>query len=257
MMQEEPLKASKGWLRSRTWWYESERCDYAYASLGLVNYVINKPAWLRVGTTRHICVTSLSRIRCSQTQRRRALTQRLPTTTTMARRDRSRSRSPDMSYKRVRSSYQSPRSPSPTRRNRPNDRSRYDDRERDRDRERRDRDRDRDRRDRDRYADDKRRDSYRYERDRRDDRRDDRRPRSRSRDRRDREHEREHHAAPKSAVEETRQSTPAEAAPVEDEKVRKRREKLEAWKKDNAAKKALDEAKAKAMALAGKTGSGE
>ena len=64
----------------------------------------------------------------------------------MGRRD--RSYSPEPSNKRVRPSHRSsPRSPSPTRRNRPNDRSRYDDRrDRDRDRER-DRDRDRDRRD--------------------------------------------------------------------------------------------------------------
>lgn len=35
-----------------------------------------------------------------------------------------------------------------------------------------------------------------------------------------------------------------------------RREKIDAWKKEREAKKALDEAKAKAMALAGKTAPG-
>jgi ATP-dependent RNA helicase DDX46/PRP5 len=35
--------------------------------------------------------------------------------------------------------------------------------------------------------------------------------------------------------------------------MRAKRERLEAWKKEREAKKALDEAKAKAMALAGKT----
>jgi ATP-dependent RNA helicase DDX46/PRP5 len=42
----------------------------------------------------------------------------------------------------------------------------------------------------------------------------------------------------------------------EDEKARKKA-KLEAWKKEREAKKALDEAKAKAMALAGKSAPGE
>ena len=36
-----------------------------------------------------------------------------------------------------------------------------------------------------------------------------------------------------------------------------KRAKLEAWKKERDAKKALDEAKAKAMALAGKSAAGE
>jgi ATP-dependent RNA helicase DDX46/PRP5 len=36
-----------------------------------------------------------------------------------------------------------------------------------------------------------------------------------------------------------------------------KRAKLEAWKKEREAKKALDEAKAKAMALAGKVAPGE
>ncbi|KAF8623420.1 hypothetical protein AX15_006363 [Amanita polypyramis BW_CC] len=156
----------------------------------------------------------------------------------MARRD--RSYSPETSNKRVRPSHRSsPRSPSPTRRStqRASNRSRYDDeRDRDRDRER-DRDRDRDRlRDRyreDRYRDDRRRDSYR------DGVRDDRR-RSRSRERRP--------SLPRS-LPASEQPTP----PPEDEKMKAKRAKLEAWKKEREAKKALDEAKAKAMALAGKS----
>ncbi|KAJ7638690.1 P-loop containing nucleoside triphosphate hydrolase protein [Roridomyces roridus] len=141
----------------------------------------------------------------------------------MARRD--RSLSPETSNKRVRPSHRSSRSPSPTRRSSqraPPPRSRYDD-----DRSRGDRYRE------DRYRDDRRRDSYR------DDRRDDRR-RSRSRERR-----------PPTPPRQPPAST-APAAP-EDEKIRARREKLEAWKKEREAKKALDEAKAKAMALAGKS----
>ena len=43
----------------------------------------------------------------------------------------------------------------------------------------------------------------------------------------------------------------------EDEKLRAKRERLEAWKKEREAKKALDEAKAKAMALAGKSATRE
>ena len=39
--------------------------------------------------------------------------------------------------------------------------------------------------------------------------------------------------------------------------MRAKRERLEAWKKERDAKKALDEAKVKAMALAGKTAPGE
>ncbi|KAJ8464013.1 hypothetical protein ONZ51_g9873 [Trametes cubensis] len=188
----------------------------------------------------------------------------------MARRD--RSYSPDSPNKRVRPSHRSsPRSPSPTRRNaqRPT-RSRYDedrdrdgyrDRERerdghrdrdshrDRDRERdvrdRDRERDRDRdRDRDRYRDDRYRDDRR--RDYRDDRRDERR-RSRSRERRDRDRP---PSPPRAQPQpESKPATP----PVEDEKLKAKRAKLEAWKKEREAKKALDEAKAKAMALAGKS----
>ena len=169
----------------------------------------------------------------------------------MARRD--RSYSPDAPNKRVRP-HRSSRSPSPTRRSsqRP-PRSRYDD---DRDRERpRDRDRDRDRdgyRDRDRhrddrFRDDKRRDSYR------DDRRDDRdRRRSRSRDRRDRPPPSPATNTPNSAQPEQGGTTP----PVEDEKLKAKKAKLEAWKKEREAKKALGEAKAKAMALAGKTAPG-
>ena len=45
--------------------------------------------------------------------------------------------------------------------------------------------------------------------------------------------------------------------PPGDEKLKSKRAKLEAWKKEREAKKALDEAKAKAMALAGKSVPGE
>ncbi|KAL5508003.1 PRP5 [Sanghuangporus vaninii] len=173
----------------------------------------------------------------------------------MARRD--RSYSPDAANKRVRSSYRSsPRSPSPTRRNvRPSDKSRYDDRDRERDRDRdrdRVRERERDKYRDDRYRDDKRRDPYRDERDRRESRRDERRPRSRSRDRRERERDRQ--PSPPRQSKESKPATPASGTPpVEDEKMRAKRERLEAWKKEREAKKALDEAKAKAMALAGKS----
>jgi ATP-dependent RNA helicase DDX46/PRP5 len=156
----------------------------------------------------------------------------------MARRD--RSHSPETSNKRVRSSHRSsPRSPSPTRRSiqRTSNRSRYDDDRRDRERDR-PRDRERDRHRDDRYRDDRRRDSYR------DDRRDERR-RSRSRDYKDRD--RHPPAIP------TKSTEPISTPPPEDDKVKDRRAKLEAWKKEREAKKALDEAKAKAMALAGKT----
>ncbi|KAJ7086764.1 P-loop containing nucleoside triphosphate hydrolase protein [Mycena epipterygia] len=146
----------------------------------------------------------------------------------MARRD--RSISPETSNKRVRPSHRSPRSPSPTRRSTqraPASRSRYDDR---------DRSRERDRYREDRYRDDRRRDSYR------DDRRDDRR-RSRSRERRAAQPP----TPPRPAAD------PVPTPPPEDEKIRARKEKLEAWKKEREAKKALDEAKAKALALAGKS----
>lgn len=46
----------------------------------------------------------------------------------------------------------------------------------------------------------------------------------------------------------------ANAAPVEDEKKRAARERLETWKREREAKKSLGDAKAKAMALAGKQG---
>ncbi|EPQ59328.1 P-loop containing nucleoside triphosphate hydrolase protein [Gloeophyllum trabeum ATCC 11539] len=162
----------------------------------------------------------------------------------MARRD--RSYSPDGANKRVRSSYRSsPRSPSPTRRQRP----RYDDRDRDRDRDRdyRDRDRDRDRYRDDRYRDERRRDTYRD--DRRVDRKDERRrSRSRSRERRDRERDRE-----KPAPATPEKSQEKEDKAPEDGKKKDLKAKLEAWKKQREATKALDEAKAKAMALAGKS----
>ncbi|KAJ7047496.1 P-loop containing nucleoside triphosphate hydrolase protein [Mycena alexandri] len=148
----------------------------------------------------------------------------------MARRD--RSPSPETSNKRVRPSHRSPRSPSPTRRSTqraPATRDRYRDDDRSKDR-------DRDRYREDRYRDDRRRDSYR------DDRRDDRR-RSRSRERRA--------AQPPTPPRPAPESVPT--PPPEDEKIRARKEKLEAWKKEREAKKALDEAKAKALALAGKS----
>ena len=150
----------------------------------------------------------------------------------MARRD--RSFSPEPSNKRVRS-YRSTRSPSPTRRStqKAHPRSRYED-EKDRDRNR-DRDRDRDRHRDDRYRDDRRRDSYRDER-----------RRSRSRGRR-----------PASPSRPLPPNEPVQTPPPEDEKLKAKRAKLEAWKKERDAKKALDEAKAKAMALAGKSVPGE
>jgi len=168
----------------------------------------------------------------------------------MARRD--RSFSPDTSNKRVRSSHRSPRSPSPTRRNTQRPSRRYDDdRERDRDRLRdRDREREKDRyrddryRD-DRYRDDRRRDSHR------DDRRDDRR-RSHSPDRKDRDRRQ-----PSPPLKPQAASGVTPTPPPEDEKLKAKRAKLEAWKKDREAKKALDEAKVKAMALAGKSAPGE
>ncbi|KAK7470784.1 pre-mRNA processing RNA-helicase [Stygiomarasmius scandens] len=170
----------------------------------------------------------------------------------MARRD--RSYSPDSSNKRVRQSHRSsPRSPSPTRRSTQRHRSRHDDdwdRDWDRDRDRaRDRERERDR-DRDRYRDD------RYRDDRRRDYRDDRRDRDRERDRDDRRRSRSRDRRPASPA---RSEKPAAdkavpTPPPEDEAMRKKREKYELWKKEREGKKALGEAKAKAMALAGKTG---
>ncbi len=155
----------------------------------------------------------------------------------MARHD--RSYSPDSPNKRVRpSSYRSPRSPSPTRRN--SQRPRYDDDRRDRDGGR-ERDRDRDRYRDDRYRDDRKRDGHRDDRDRRRD--DRRRSRSRSPPRR------------RAPTPPRKEPTPPPATPiVEDEKMKAKRERLEAWKRKREASKALDEAKArsKAMALAGK-----
>ncbi|CDO68684.1 hypothetical protein BN946_scf184652.g11 [Trametes cinnabarina] len=76
----------------------------------------------------------------------------------------------------------------------------------------------------------------------------DERRRSRSRDRRDRDRP----ASPPKEQPPPSESKPA-TPPVEDEKLKAKRAKLEAWKKEREAKKALDEAKAKAMALAGKS----
>lgn len=161
----------------------------------------------------------------------------------MARRD--RSYSPETSNKRVRPSHRSsPRSPSPTRRNtqRPSNRPRHDDRDRewDRPRDRGDRYHD------DKYRDDRRRDSYRDSG--RDDRRDDRR-RSRSRERRA--------AQPPTPPRNQPPPEVVQTPPPEDDKLRAKRANLAAWKKEREAKKALDEAKAKAMALAGKSVPGE
>ncbi|KAJ2930195.1 hypothetical protein H1R20_g6883, partial [Candolleomyces eurysporus] len=60
-------------------------------------------------------------------------------------------------------------------------------------------------------------------------------------------------AEPIAAVAATSTATPT--PPPEDEKLKAKRAKFEAWKKEREAKKALDEAKVKAMALAGKTAS--
>ncbi|KAK7049634.1 pre-mRNA processing RNA-helicase [Paramarasmius palmivorus] len=174
----------------------------------------------------------------------------------MGRRD--RSYSPDTSNKRVRHSHRSSRSPSPTRRApRPSNRSRYDDdREWDRDRDRDRRDRDRDRYRDDRYKDDRRRD-HRDDRrdDRRDERRDDRRDERRDDRRRSRSQERRPIKVPSPSP--RTQATPEAVAtptpPPEDEATKARRAKYEQWKKDQKAQKALGEAKAKAMALAGKS----
>jgi hypothetical protein len=171
----------------------------------------------------------------------------------MARRD--RSYSPDSSNKRVRPSHRSPRSPSPTRRSqRPDNRDR--DRDWDRDRRDRDKDRDRDRYRDDRHRDDRRRDSYK------DSGRDDRR-RSRSRERRDRDRRPASPNHPVTHPVDKVENGTARASPTpgsgaatpgpEDEKLKAKRAKLEAWKKEREAKKALDSAKAKAMALAGKS----
>jgi|SRR5882724_10704727 len=135
-----------------------------------------------------------------------------------------RSRSPEQShgsYKRSKQSHRSSRSPSPTRRPR-NARPDY------RDRDRRD---DRDSR-------------------KRDDRR---RSRSRDRDRERRDRERRPLTPPRSRPIEVEKSKVATPPVPEDPKIKAKRERLEAWKKEREAKKALDEAKAKAMALAGKS----
>lgn len=154
----------------------------------------------------------------------------------------SRSPSPDAASKRRKPYTSSRDSPEPTRRHQGG--GRWDDRDRDRERDR-DRDRyddrrhDRDReRDRDRVP---RRDGYRE--------RDDRR-RSRSRSPR-REKERERDGRPTNGA----TATPPPATPVEDEKIRAKRERLEAWKREREAKKNLETSKAKAMAMAAAKGS--
>ncbi|KAF5393957.1 hypothetical protein D9757_000148 [Collybiopsis confluens] len=163
----------------------------------------------------------------------------------MVRRD--RSYSPDSSNKRVRHSHRSsPRSPSPTRRSsQRSNRNKHDD-DWDRDRERaRDRERDRDR---DRYREDRYRDRDDRRRDHRDDRR---RSPSRERDRRQTPPQKESASEPTTP---SKSSTPAPT--VEDEAKKTRRARLETWKKQREAQKALGEAKAKAMALAGKSAPG-
>jgi hypothetical protein len=132
---------------------------------------------------------------------------------------RSRSPSPDLSHKRRKPYSANPSRdyPSPTRHQHHQPRSDFDDRRRDK------RDYDRDGRD--------------Y----------DRRRRSRSRDRRDRDRDRDRSPPPRSG---SLKGDTANADPELDEKMRAKRERLEAWKRDRDAKKALSEAKAKALALA-------
>ncbi|KAH8830732.1 P-loop containing nucleoside triphosphate hydrolase protein [Flagelloscypha sp. PMI_526] len=136
---------------------------------------------------------------------------------------RERSYSPGTPNKRVRPSHRSSRSPSPRRR------SRYDERDSS---YRRD----------DRYGRDHDRDRYR--------RRSRSRSRDRERDRKDRDRSRDRQKdSPKPSAPVKDSATP----PAEDDKAKARRAKLEAWKKQQReGGKALDEAKAKAMRLAGK-----
>ncbi len=151
---------------------------------------------------------------------------------------RSRSPSPDLSHKRRKPYSANPSRdyPSPTRHQHHQPRGDFDDRRRDK------RDHDRDGRD--------------Y----------DRRRRSRSRDRRDRDRERDRSPPPRSGSLKGDAANPSGSAaiaenggsgsntpkadPELDEKMRAKRERLEAWKRDRDAKKALSEAKAKALALA-------
>ena len=148
-----------------------------------------------------------------------------------------RSHSPDPqhgSYKRSKQSHRSSRSPSPTRRPR---NARADYRDRDRDSRRDDWD--------SRRKDDRRRSHSREKRRSRS------RDRDRDRDRRDRD--RRPLTPPRSRPVEALKPTTATPPVSEDPKIKAKRERLEAWKKEREAKKALDEAKAKAMALAGKS----
>ena len=172
---------------------------------------------------------------------------------------RSRSRSPESSRKRSKPNVSYQRDESPTRRHRQGQPASAGDSYRRDSRDYRDRDhrdyRDRDHRDhRDRDRDYRRRSRSRDY--------DDRRRRSRSHDR-DRPASSSTPAAlptpaPGTPGSSTPQHTTAPGAaatpPVEDEKQRLKRERLEAWKKQREAAKALDEAKAKALALAGKSG---
>lgn len=71
------------------------------------------------------------------------------------------------------------------------------------------------------------------------------------RDRRDRDYRRE--TRRKSPSRSPSPQQPTETPVISDDKARQRREKLESWRKERDAKKALGEATAKAMALAGKS----
>lgn len=148
-------------------------------------------------------------------------------------------------HKRSKQSHRSSRSPSPTWRTR-NSKSDF----RDKDREPRRDDWDT------RRKDDKRR-SHSRERRRsrsRDRRRSRSRDRDRDRDRDRRDRDRDSRATPpRSRLADAEKPQGTTPPSVEDPKIVARRERLEAWKKEREAKKALDEAKAKAMALAGKS----
>ncbi|KIY73731.1 P-loop containing nucleoside triphosphate hydrolase protein [Cylindrobasidium torrendii FP15055 ss-10] len=146
----------------------------------------------------------------------------------MARRD--RSRSPDSSNKRVRPSHRSPRSPSPTGRYPDKDRDRKDNNSwdaRDLDRARA---RDRERRREEQAREERKREEIRRERARIEREKEDRR----------REEER------------SRAASASGTPQPEDDKKKARLDKLAAWRKTRDAAKALDTAKAKAFALAGR-----
>lgn len=165
----------------------------------------------------------------------------------MPRDKRTHSPEPQHGYnKRSKQSHRSSRSPSPTWRPR-NSRADYRDRDRDsRDSRREDWD--------SRRKDDRRRSRSRDRRRSPSRERDRRRSRSRDRDRDRRDGDRDRRAPTPPRARPVEAEKPATDTPpaAEDPKKKARREALEAWKKEQAARKALDEAKAKAMALAGK-----